>query len=278
MTSRWLPVATLAVVVVDAALLATGLISWPLALALIVAIEVPLTALSVARYVRLFRAAQGEGRVGAIRKVVDSDPLLRVAAAELKIFASLGRWILRRPDVPDGAVAVGYARGALGMPAAFAVAAVVEMAVVHVLVPWPVVRIVLALLSLYGLLFLLGWMGSQVARPHLIYRDRVVVRSGNFVVAEIPRSKIARVDRARSPRTPRDYINFEDDGAATLTLAGPSGTNVRLDFAASVEMQKPGLPWTRREERKVDRIRLSVDDPASLVARLLASAAREEEA
>ncbi|HJE90348.1 MAG TPA: hypothetical protein K8V11_05010 [Dietzia timorensis] len=274
MTSRWLPVATLAVVAVDAPLLAAGAISWPLALALIVAIEVPLTVLSVARYVRLFRSARAEGSVSAFREVVDGDPLLRVAAAEMRIFASLGRWILRMPDVPGGTVAVGYARGALGVPAAFAVAAVVETVVVHILVPSPTVRIALALLSLYGLLFLLGWMGSQVVRPHLIYSDRLVVRSGNHVVAEIPRASIARLNRARDPRTPRDYINVEDDRTVTLTLAGPDGTNVRLDFAAPAAVRMPSLPWARREAQVVGRIRLSVDDPSAMVAQLSATADR----
>lgn len=171
---------------------------------------------------------------------------------------------------------MGYARGALGVPAAFAVAAVVEMAVVHVLVPWPVVRVVLALLSLYGVLFLLGWMGSQVVRPHLIYRDRIVVRSGNLVVAGIQRANIARIDRVRSPQTPKDYINVEDDGTATMTLAGPDGTNVRLELAAPVEVRAPGVPWTRREVRDVGRIRLSVDDPATVIQLLSASVAPRE--
>lgn len=274
MISRWLPVATLAVVAVDAALLAAQAISWPVAVALIVAIEMPLAVLSVARYVRLFRSARAKGRDGAFREVVDGDPLLRVAAAEMRIFASLGRWVSRKPHVPDGAIAVGYARGALVMPAAFAVAAVVEMVVVHALVPWPAVRVVLALLSLYGLLFLLGWMGSQVVRPHLIYPDRMVVRSGNLAVAEIPRAHIARMDRARSPRTPKNYINVEDDGTATLTLAGPDGTNVRLELAGTAAVRVPGLPWSRREEREVGRIRLSVDDPAAMVAQLSATAGR----
>lgn len=277
MISRWLPVATLAVVAVDAALLAAGAISWPVALALIVAIELPLAVLSVAGYVRLFRSARAKGRVGAFREVVDGDPLLRVAAAEMRIFASLGRWVSRKPHVPDGAIAVGYARGALAVPAAFAVAAVVEMVVVHVLVPWPAVRVVLALLSLYGLLFVLGWMGSQVVRPHLIYPDRMVVRSGNLAVAEIPRAHIARMDRARSPRTPKDYINVEDDGTATLTLAGPDGTNVRLELAGTAAVRVPGLPWARRAAREVGRIRLSVDDPTSLVALFSAKVARRAE-
>lgn len=277
MISRWLPVATLAVVAVDAALLAAGAISWPVALALIVAIELPLAVLSVAGYVRLFRSARAKGRVGAFREVVDGDPLLRVAAAEMRIFASLGRWVSHKPHVPDGAIAVGYARGALAVPAAFAVAAVVEMVVVHVLVPWPAARVVLALLSLYGLLFVLGWMGSQVVRPHLIYPDRMVVRSGNLAVAEIPRAHIARMDRARSPRTPKDYINVEDDGTATLTLAGPGGTNMRLELAGTAAVRVPGLPWARRAAREVGRIRLSVDDPTSLVALFSAKVARRAE-
>lgn len=264
MSIRWLPVVTLAVVATDAALLAFGVISLPVALVAIVLIELPLAALSLVRYVKLYRAERAAGAAGALIRVADRDPLLRVALGELRLFASLGRWILRRPDVPRGAVPVGYARGALAIPSAFAVAALIEMVVVHVLVPWPVVRTVLALLSLYGLLFLLAWMGSLVVRPHLVYPDTLVLRHGSAVVGTVGRANIAGATAARLMAMPKDYLNTSDDGAHTLTLAGPDGTNVRLDLRDPVHVVPPGMPWRRHRGQAVTRIRLQVDDPHAL--------------
>lgn len=278
MSARWLSVLTLAVVVVDAVLLATGVISLPVAAGLVVAVELPLAVASVVRLLAAYRRIRrervesgesaAEARRAAARSVVDGDPLLRVAAGELALFASLGRWIARRPQVPEGARGIGYSKGAMVVPGAFAVAGTVEMVVVHLLVPWQEVRIVLALLGLYGVLFVLGWMGSLVAHPHLVYPDRLVLRHGTSVVGTVD---IADIDEARTVRhlaTPRDYINVEDDGASVLTLAGPDGTNVRLELRRRSEVTPPTMPWRRGQRREVDRVRLQVDDPQALAEAL----------
>src|SRR5699024_7470681 len=126
--SRLVPAIAVVVVVTDAALLATGVIGPAVALALFLAVEIPLGAIAVTDYVRRYRAhARTSGsRRGALRGLAADDPYLRMFVAEARTFASLGRWVARRPDVPDGAVAIGYSRGTLGVPVALVIAALIE--------------------------------------------------------------------------------------------------------------------------------------------------------
>lgn len=116
MKLRLLPVIGVVAVVLDATLLATGVIGPGTALALFLAVEVPLGAVVVGDYLRRYRSlrARSGRRRDAWRTLAGDDPYLRMIVAEARTVASLGRWIARRPDVPRGAVAIGYSRGTLG--------------------------------------------------------------------------------------------------------------------------------------------------------------------
>lgn len=265
MMSRLVPAIALLVVVTDGALLATGVIGPGVALALFLAVEIPLGAVVATGYVRRYRAhARSTGsRRGALRALAADDPYWRMVAAEARTFASLGRWIARRPDVPEGAVAIGYSRGTLGMPLALAIAALIELVAVHLLVPWPVVRLVLDLLGVYGLLMVLGWLAGRIVRPHLIVGDELVLRSGPHICARVPLSAVADVrrDRRVSPTDAGIHAIGDADGAEALTLPGPDGTNLSIDLAQPVDSAVPAYPWFRPEPSEVTRLCLHVDDP-----------------
>lgn len=269
---RALPAIAALVVVADAALLATGVIGPAAALALFLAVEVPLGALVVAGHVRRYRAHRRTlPRRGAWAALAADDPYLRLIAAEARTLASLARWIARRPHVPADATAIGYARGTLGVPAALAVAALIELVAVHVLVPWPAVRIALDLLGLYGLVVILGMLAGRIVRPHLLTADALVLRSGPHVCARVPLDAVAAVRRDR--RLSPTYPEFVEGPDATpeLALAGPDGTCLTLVLDRPVPATAPTYPWRRPTPRDVSEIRLHVDDPA-VAARALAGA------
>ena len=259
-----LPAIAALVVVLDAALYATEVIGAETALGLFLAVEVPLGAAVVAGYVRRYRAhRRALPRRGAWAALAAEDPSLRLVAAEARTVASLVRWVARRPDVPAGATAIGYARGTLGVPAALAVAALVELVAVHVLVPWPTVRIVLDLLGLYGLVVILGMLAGRVVRPHLLTADTLVLRSGPHVCARVPLGAVASVRRDRR-LSPAGAEIVEDAGAEAtpvLALAGPDGTALTLRLDRAVPVTAPTYPWRRPTPRHVHEIRLHVDDP-----------------
>ena len=271
MTGRLLPVAALVVVVIDATLLATGVIGPATALALFLAVEIPLGALAVGDYVRRYRhhRAGAHTRRDALRALAAADPFLRMMATEARTFASLGRWIARRPDVPAGAVAIGYSRGTLGIPVALSVAAGIELVAVHLLIPWPAVRLVLDLLGVYALLMILGLLAGRIVRPHLIVGPELVLRSGPHVCARVPLSDVTEVrrDRRLSPTSPAVDTDGNRD---ILALPGPDGTSLTVVLARPVDAAVPVMPWGRPEPREVSEVRLHVDD--DVAARLLREA------
>ena len=66
----------------------------------------------------------------------------RVLMLELRIYASIGRFVARRPAVPRGAAGFGYHRPVLTILIVFIVLSAVEIPIVDLVVhPWPVVRI-----------------------------------------------------------------------------------------------------------------------------------------
>ncbi|MFD2393251.1 hypothetical protein ACFSSF_04620 [Dietzia aerolata] len=208
---RLLPVIGVVVVVLDATLLATGAIGPGTALALFLAVEVPLGAAVVGDYLRRYRSlrARSGRRRDAWRALAGDDPYLRMIVAEARTVASLGRWIARRPDVPRGAVAIGYSRGTLGMPLMMVAAALIELVAIHLLVPWPTVRLVLDLLGVYALIVVLGWLAGRIVRPHLVVGGELaaggglaaggelVLRSGPAVCARVPLDAVSSVRRDR---------------------------------------------------------------------------------
>ncbi|MCT2122405.1 hypothetical protein [Dietzia cinnamea] len=263
MNSRLVPLIALVVVATDAVLLATGTIGPTVALALFLIVEIPLGALAITGYVRRYRAhrALTETRREALRALAADDPYLRLAAAEARTVASLARSVTRRPDVPAGAVPIGYARGTLGMPTALAVAAAIELVAVHLLVPWSVVRLVLDLLGIYGLLMVLGWLAGRIVRPHLLDSGVLTLRSGPHVCARIPLDAVADVRRERRHSPTNAEITGDDDCGGALVLPGPDGTNLCLTLSQPVAASVPDFGWRVPALREVSVVRLQVDDP-----------------
>lgn len=275
MMRRLVPAIALLVVVSDAVLLATGVIGPTVALALFLAVEVPLGALAVAGYVRRYRAlrATADTRRAALRALAADDLYLRLAATEGRSLASLARWVTRRPDVPAGAVAIGYARGTLGIPIALAIAATIELVALHLLVPWPAVRLVLDLLGVYGLVIVLGWLAGRIVRPHLIDEVELILRNGPHVCARVPLTAVAGVRRERRLSPTDTGITDEAGGGASLTLPGPDGTNLGIQIAQPVTASVPGRPWSAPVPHEVSVLRLQVDD-AEAAETAIAAAAR----
>lgn len=265
MIGKLLPVIAVVVVVIDAILLATGVIGPATALALFLVVEIPLGAAVVRSYARRYRAHRvgTDSPRGALRALATDDPYLRLIGAEARTLASLARWIARRPDVPAGAVPLGYSRGTLGMPIAMVVAALIELVAIHLLVPWPTVRLVLDLLGVYALIVVLGWLAGRIVRPHLLVGGELVLRSGPAVCARVPLDAVTAVRRDRRLSPTAAAINADGD-REVLALPGPDGTGLTVVLARPVEASVAGMPWARPEVRAVSEVRLHVDDDVAI--------------
>ena len=264
MSHRWTTVALLAVAAVNAVLAGTGVIGARTALVVLLLVEIPLLVWSVRRLLRTYRryrrrASRGE----AWRAVLEGDPMLRIVAGEAAVFASLARWILRRPDIPGDRRALGYARGTQAVPLLLAGVCAVEVVVVHLIVPWPPVRLALDVLGVYGVLAVLGMSAAQAVRPHLLDSRSLGLRFGLHDCGELTRAAVADVRPLH--RMEHTSPVFETiDGVPALTLAGSFGTNMCVDLATPVTLSLRIWPWSRPRSRSVERVLLHLDDPELL--------------
>ncbi|MDT9593672.1 hypothetical protein RDV89_11380 [Nocardioides zeae] len=188
--------------------------------------------------------------------------LLRLEAAG---YASIGRWVRRRPDVPEGSEAVGYSQVSGPMMWLFVIGSAVEVVVVHVLLHrWPWVQWPVAVLGVWSLLWMVGLLAGVRTHPHLLTPSALRVRSGPTVEVEVPYARIAEVvGRERELSSSVRVGEVADDWYAI----GVSGsTNVQVVLTEPMELPAPGL--TGEGTVVVGTIGLWADDPRALTRTL----------
>ena len=237
----------------------TGSLDRGTALLLLVLIEVPLlvvlAALTILRYRRLGPVVDAS-EAGLLERLVAEEPLLRPAVFEIRAFQSLVLALAGRRRFPEGAVPVGYAQGMMTLPVAMAVVTIVEVLIVHLLVPWLWLRILLLILSIWGVLFLFGFLATRIVHPHFVTTDALHLRWGRTTVLTVPLSAIAVAVRHthHADTQPR-----AEDGLLVLTQF--QSTNVKLCFTASVPAQPPVPAKDRPADFRASEVLLHVDDP-----------------
>ena len=191
--------------------------------------------------------------------------LARALHAELRVYSSIGRAIARRPAVEPGGTGVGYHRPVLTVLVIFIVLSAIEIPILDLIVhPWPVVRIAVLVLGIWGLTWMLGLLCAMLLRPHAVGPSGIRVRNGLEVDVAIPWSAIASVAIARrvdEPKTPR-------------VTEGPSGreyaermqneTNILIELERPTTVRLPGIA-PRGGEHDVVEVRLWADDPRAFL-------------
>ncbi|WP_059010429.1 hypothetical protein [Streptomyces specialis] len=182
---------------------------------------------------------------------------------ELALWASLARWIGRRPahGVKAGDRAVAYAAGQTALVFVMLFVSVVETVALALLIPWPAAHRAVLAIDVWGIFFVVGLHASCAVRPHVVGRDGSLrVRYGALVDIAVPADRIAsvRLDR-RFPggRT----VRIGADGTVDLAVGGQ--TNVTVVPAGPVVFRRP-LGGTG--EARV--LRIYADDPGPLLAAL----------
>jgi hypothetical protein len=192
------------------------------------------------------------------------DRMRRIMEFDKKGLASLLLWMRRRRDgVPEGAVAVSYAREQTSLMAIMTSVMVLELVGVEVLLQGAGVgfgwRAAVLVLDLYSVVFVLGVIAGCVTRPHVVAPDELRIRYGAFFDARIPRELVSSVHLKR---------NFNESGLVTikdgrLGVVVSSQTNVVVQLAEPVTVTRP---MGGREE--VTSVRFFADDPAAVLAAL----------
>lgn len=176
-------------------------------------------------------------------------------------------WAVRgRTAVEAGDVALPYNGLDRAVLWTITAVAVVETAVVHVLVSWPPLRWSLLVLSVYGVLGLLAFDRTMRQQPHAVRGRELLLRSGHFRTVHVPLDDLAGV-RTHVSNTHRKTLEL-DDGRIALSFMG--GTNVELRFspATAIELDDG--------THRVEKVSFSAVDPAAAAAVLRARVASPE--
>jgi hypothetical protein len=170
-------------------------------------------------------------------------------------------WALRgRADVGPADVALPYNGLDRAVLWTITVLGVLETAIVHVLVSWPVLRWPLLVFSVYGLLAFVAFHFTMCQHPHLLRGDVLVLRFGHFRCARVPLDSLASVGR-NADNTHKKNVAVDGD---LLTVAFMGGTDVDLRFSPDAVVEVDG------REHAVSRVRFLVTDPRAATALLRA--------
>lgn len=189
----------------------------------------------------------------------------RALLLELSIYANIGRFIVRRPAIPRGAVGFSYHKPVLTVLIIFIVLSAVEIPIVDLIVHrWPVVRVLFLILGIWGVTWMFGFLCAYLMKPHTVGPDGIRVRQGLEVdlafswddIASVARNK--RVDEPKSPR-------FEEtDDSRILVYRMQDETAIEIELERPTVVRLPG-GGAKGGEQTITGLRIWVDDPRAFM-------------
>ncbi|GAA1770707.1 PH domain-containing protein [Agromyces humatus] len=192
-------------------------------------------------------------RVGRLAK--------RVLMFELRIYASIARFVARRPAIPHGAVGFGFHKPVLTILIVFIVLSAVEIPIIDLIVhPWPGVRIPLLVLGIWGVTWMIGLLCAYLMRPHTVGPDGIRVRGGLETDIVLSWDDIASVARNRRVDQPKSPKFVEADGSRTLVMRINDETDIEIELERPTVVRLPGH-GANGGDQAVTAVRIWVDDP-----------------
>ena len=187
--------------------------------------------------------------VTKVLQLVRRHPAIRAAQYEWSLYRDLWRWARGRTLVPGSAEALPHQPGRLQLVAMFTVVILIEIVVVHLLLPEGALRILALLLSVWGIVFIWALIASERIRPSYSDSEHVVLRRGRKIFADIPRELIAKQSHSRSHAAETVVSDGE------LTLGGPAGTDTLLTLRTPIDAAEDTYPWQKKRTQPVSRVR-----------------------
>ena len=119
-----------------------------------------------------------------------------------------------------GAEGFSYHQPILAIMIVFIVVSVVEVVVVDRIVSrWTYIRIPLLIISIWGLVWMLGFLFGMLVRPHSVGPDGIRVRYGSEVDIPIGLHDVDSVAyRKQAAQHKQPKLTIDDNGVATLHM------------------------------------------------------------
>jgi hypothetical protein len=201
-----------------------------------------------------------EGFVRRLPRLASDLVLLEVA-----LYASLGCWILRRPDVPPGTTETHYGRLAVPLIWLWIFGSAVEVVAADLILSrwWTFLRIPVLALGIWGLIWMLGLMAAHRVRPHLLGDEELVVRSPTRTTVRVPLESVTGVAAVDGSIEGIRFVKVVD---GRLFVAVSGNTNLELTLAPETVLTTNGV--TSLGEVTPSSICLWVDEPREVAALL----------
>jgi hypothetical protein len=186
---------------------------------------------------------------------------------ELNTWRSLWLVLRRRDDsVGAGDTAVGYASALTPMMVAILAVSMLEVAGMHVLIPWPRPRLVLDVLGIWSIAMISGIWAGYSRHPHVLRENEFLIRNGTHVAVVAP---LGVIESARlKPGHAYTTAQVVDD-TLHLPIAGST--------ALLIELREPVTARLGHDRTAlVTSIAVAADDPDGLLHALNARLAQDE--
>jgi hypothetical protein len=182
---------------------------------------------------------------------------------ELRLYRSLFRWLVRRPDLgdPDDR-AFTYAKTVTPVMWLWIFASAAEVPLAHLLIPWEAVRIALLVVGIWGLVWMVGLLASLYVYPHLMGSTTLRVRYGASHSITVPWDEVASITHKRR------------DLDSTVWTLQPRTTEHGVDLQVGVSgvvnvhatLREPTIVSTAKGEMEIVELSFFADDPGALVS------------
>ncbi|KTB48778.1 hypothetical protein [Dehalogenimonas alkenigignens] len=165
----------------------------------------------------------------------------------------------------EGNSRFSYHRRSAAMPLTFMMVFIAPAGVflTALILPWPILTWVLAVILGYALVYTAGLYSSMIALPHELTQDRLILRYGAIASGEIPCSFI------KSAAISREWLGQTGDGLKfglaenTACFSIGSATSMKLELSQPVEMTL----WGQTTQR-VTFIYFHADEPDRMIAEI----------
>lgn len=192
----------------------------------------------------------------ATRHGIKSVLPVRVFLQELQLWRDFYYFVRRRQFFPTDAQPIMHTKGMWTLPIAIGCASIIELIAIELLLDSLALRLLLAVLSGYGIFMLIAYCGRQYVYPSYMDSSTFVIKVKGTEIALIPITSIASIHPLRTFATDNHLIKNE-----CLILGGPEGTNIEVILDPPVRALGPR--WWRQEKQEfpVSRLQLWADKP-----------------
>jgi hypothetical protein len=189
----------------------------------------------------------------------------RALMLELSIYASIGRFIARRPAIPREAAGFSYHKPVLTVLIIFIVLSAVEIPIVDLIVHrWPVVRISFLILGIWGVTWMFGFLCAYLMKPHTVGPDGIRIRQGLETDLAFSWDDIASVARNKQVDEPKSPRFEESDASRVLVYRMQDETDIEIELERPTVVRLPGA-GAKGGEQTITGLRIWVDDPRAFM-------------